>query len=166
MEYEYMLYTWGGFYSPEHQKKHGESDGYHYFSLKEKRDKYLLHLQSLEKALNANHLIYITGEGYHVREKVILHRVLRFRVDTIHTETEMPPGTTYAAAKFIMSNKWYPGHNDYPFGEDANYDEVEIIQEWITGAFDYDEDEPKCESCHIVDMFDELENIFQKKGKK
>ena len=36
-----------------------------------------------------------------------------------------------------MENNWYPGFNDYPLGENFDYNEnkVTVIQEWITGSF-------------------------------
>jgi hypothetical protein len=43
---------------------------------------------------------------------------------------------TFDVAKYTLKWKWTCGFNDYPLGEDFDYDNnhPKIIQEWITGA--------------------------------
>lgn len=51
MKYEYLLHTWGGFYNKEHQDKHGEVKGYHYFDTEQERSDYLAKLRKIETEL-------------------------------------------------------------------------------------------------------------------
>jgi hypothetical protein len=136
MKYEYLLHTWGGFYNKEHQ--HSEESGYHYFDTEKERDDYLKKLKALEEKLNARHLVATLSEGYNTRTKTILHRVVKWDGKEYYSNYEMSPNYPYDVAKYHLENKWYLGFNDYPIGEDFDYDnnEVETIQEWITGAFD------------------------------
>lgn len=136
MKYEYLLHTWGGFYNKEYD--HGETEGFHYFDTKELRDDYLKRLRRIEKELNAKYLMTRESEGYHVRAITTLHRVTKWEGKSYYSKHEMSPSCSFWVAKYHLENKWYPGWNDYPLGEDFDYgkNEVEIIQEWITGAFD------------------------------
>ena len=49
----------------------------------------------------------------------------------------MLPRSSIPKVEYIIEEKWYPGFNDYPLGEDFDYnsDGFEVIQEWITGGF-------------------------------
>lgn len=136
MKYEYLLHTWGGFYNKEHQ--HSEKSGYHYFDTEKERADYLKKLKALEEKLNARLLATTLSEGYNTRTITILHRVVKWEGKEYYSNYEMSPNYPYDVAKYHLENKWYPGFNDYPLGEDFDYDnnEVETIQEWITGAFD------------------------------
>ena len=136
MKYEYLLHTWGGFYNKYYQEKHGEVPGYHYFDSKEERDEYLENLKKIEIELSAFHLATILCEGYNTREVTTLHRVIKYEGKEYYSKYELSPNYPYDAAKYHLENKWYPGFNDYPLGEDFDYENVETVQEWITGAFD------------------------------
>ena len=136
MKYEYLLHTWGGFYNKYYQEKHGEVSGYHYFDSKEERDEYLEKLKKIEIELSAFHLVTILSEGYNAREVTTLHRVIKYEGKEYYSKYELSPNYPYDAAKYHLENKWYPGFNDYPLGEDFDYENVETVQEWITGAFD------------------------------
>jgi len=138
MKYEYCLETWGGFYNPEHQLKHAEKEGRHYFESEEERKAYLTKLRGIEKELNAKQLVTNRFEGYNVRVETVLHRVIKYDGREIHTECKLSPNTTYSQALYHLKYKWYPGFNDCPLGEDFDYENAQfsIIQEWITGAFD------------------------------
>ena len=136
MKYEYLLHTWGGFYNKYYQEKHGEVSGYHYFDSKEERDEYLEKLKKIEIELSAFHLVTILCEGYNTREVTTLHRVIKYEGKEYYSKYELSPNYPYDAAKYHLENKWYPGFNDYPLGEDFDYENVETVQEWITGAFD------------------------------
>ena len=134
-KYEYLLFTWGGFYNKEHQDKHKEIGGCHYFDNFIERNNYLQKLKDIEFELNAKHLAFTVNEGFHVREHTILHRVILYNNINYYTQNDMGANYHYDAAKYHLQNKWYPGFNDYPLGEDFDYSKVKIIQEWITGSF-------------------------------
>jgi hypothetical protein len=138
MKYEYLLHTWGGFYNKEHQDKHGEVEGYHYFDTKQDRSDYLAKLRKIETELNAIRLVAQESEGYNTRTVTTLHRVIKWKGEEYYTKYELSPNYPYDVAKYHLENKWYPGCNDYPLGKDFNYEnnDVETIQEWITGSFD------------------------------
>lgn len=143
MKYEYLLMTWGGFYNQENKDRHGLEPGYHYFDSEEERENYLRKLQRIEKRLNAKYLASMKSEGFNVREPVILNRVSSYKGREVHTTYESMPGTSYSIAAYLLENKWYPGHHDYPFGEDFDYESpsFKVVQEWITGQFDAKESE-------------------------
>ena len=141
-KYEFMLNTWGGFYNKEYQSVHREKCGLHYFDTKKDRDDYLDKLKSIEENYNAKNLVFTFAEGFHVRVNVVAHRVCRHDGKFYHTKHEFWPGYSYSAALYHMECKWYPGFNDYPLGEDFDYDEnqIEVVQEWISGAFSPESD--------------------------
>jgi len=85
MKYEYLLHTWGGFYNKEHQDKHGEVEGYHYFDTKQERSDYLAKLRKIEKELNAMHLATTISEGYNTRTVTTLHRVVKWEGKEYYT---------------------------------------------------------------------------------
>ncbi len=63
------------------------------------------------------------------------------KIDKDKTTCTFPPCYPYSTVEYHIENKWYPGFNDYPLGEDFDYEKnkVEIIKEWVVGAFDLDE---------------------------
>ena len=143
MKYEYMLHTWGGFYNKEFKRVHKYEPGYFYFDSKKERDEYLSKLKKVEESLNARSLAVDVEEGYHLRDgEIVAHRVCKYNGEARHTTRSFPPGYPYAIAVYHIENKWYPGFNDYPFGEDFDYErnKVTIIQEWITGSFNLDDE--------------------------
>ena len=141
IKYEYMLHTWGGFYNDEFKSIHGHIGGSHYFDTKQKRENYLDMLQGVSDRLNAKCLVSTLEEGYHTRTPVVAHRVSSFKGETYHTIYDFPPCYPYDVALYHLENKWYVGFNDYPLGEDFDYDsnDVKVEAEWITGAFDIKE---------------------------
>ncbi len=84
MKYEYMLLTWGGFYSKRHQVKHGYTPGYRWFDTAEERTKYVTELKEVEKRLNALHLAISTEEGVHTRMRTVAKMVF------VHQGKEYP----------------------------------------------------------------------------
>ncbi len=138
MKYEYLLDTWGGFYNKEHQEKHGEKSGYHYFDTEAERSEYLEKLKAIEGKLNAIVLVTTLSEGYNTRTVTTLHRVIKWKGKEYYSCYELSPNYPYDAATYHLENKWYTGFNDYPLGEDFDYEnnEIEVVQEWITGSFD------------------------------
>ncbi|MFC4219001.1 hypothetical protein [Flagellimonas marina] len=138
LKYEYLLKTWGGFYNSEYKDIHGEVEGYHYFETAEKRAEYLAKLRWIEKDFHAVRLVVEQSEGYNTRTIVTLNRVIKWKGKEYYSNRELSPNYPYGAAKHFLEYKWRPGFNDYPLGEDFDYEqkEVEIVQEWITGAFD------------------------------
>lgn len=141
MKYEYLLYTWGVFYNKEHQEKHNQIEGCHYFDTKEERDEYLLRLRKIEIELNARCLMSTKSEGYCVRDLVTMHRVVKWKGKEYYSKLVAHPNYLYSSAKSYMKNAWFPGFNDYPLGEEFDYqkNKVEIVQEWVTGSFDIKE---------------------------
>lgn len=137
MVYEYLLVTWGGLYNLP--KVHNHKEGRHYFPTKESRAKYMHTLRKLNRALgNLGLVMDDDEEGYHVRTITTLHRMSEYKGVRKHTTYELNSIFSHSTAKFNLENKWYPGHNDYPFGECVDYytdKEFKIIQEWITGSF-------------------------------
>ena len=137
-KYLYLLHTWGGFYNKEHKDKHKETEGYYYFDTKEERSQYLEKLKDIEKELNAMRLMAKLTEGYNCGTITTLHRIIKFEGIEYYTKYELSPNYPYLAAKYHLENKWFLGFNDYPLGRDFDYEnnKIEILQEWITGAFD------------------------------
>ena len=137
MKYEYHLRTWGGFYNEEYKAVHKKEEGDFWFNTKEEREKYLANLTEISASLNANFLMSVEHEGYHVRTEVVLNRISKHNEKEIHTTRSMGYGYNYDNAKYFLEYKWYPGFNDYPFGEDFDYSDpnFQVVQEWITGAF-------------------------------
>lgn len=134
-QYKYHLLTWGGFYNEQYKSIHNEEEGNFFFSTEEGRKSYIEYLRGIEKELNARHLVISMSEGYSF-ERTILHRVIRFEGKEFYTQYDMGINFPFGAAKYHMEYKWRPGFNDDPLGEDFDYSKVEIVQEWITGAFD------------------------------
>lgn len=141
LKYQYHVYTWGGFYNEEYQKVHRQERGDHWFDTMEERQIFIEKLQSIEKLLKANHLCFVESEGYTCNIHTELHRVTEWDGKRYYTKNDLGINFRFEGAKYIMEHKWYPGCNDYPLGEDFDYDknEVKIIQEWITGACHEDE---------------------------
>ena len=77
------------------------------------------------------------SEGYCCRTRTVLHRVIEWDGKRYYTQLDMGVNYPMDVAQYHLEWKWYPGFNDYPLGEDFDYDNnpVQIIQEWITGAF-------------------------------
>ena len=63
LKYQYLLYTWGGFYNEQYQVKHKEKAGRHLFETHEERQNYIDKLREIEKILNARHLGITGSEG-------------------------------------------------------------------------------------------------------
>lgn len=137
LKYEYHLYTWGGFYNEEYFKIHQKPSGDFWFNTPEERQQFIDELRAIEEKLNARHLVMTMSEGYCCRERTVLHRVIEFEGKRYYSNYDMGVNYPFNAAQYHLEYKWTPGFNDYPLGEDFDYDEnpVKIIKEWITGAF-------------------------------
>lgn len=138
MKYQYHVQTWGGFYNEEHQKIHGHKPGDFVFDTKKERNNYVHELRQIEEKLGARHLATTMTEGFNCNVRTTLHRISKFEDKVVHDTYDMGVNYPYGAASYHMEWKWYPGFNHYPFGEDFDYrkNKVEILQEWVTGAFD------------------------------
>jgi hypothetical protein len=142
-KYEYYLKVWGGFWNEANLKVHGIPETEHlYFSTKEAREEYLEMLEETRKSLgtwDATIARYV-AEGYHVRTIPVCHRISEYKGKRVHTIRDWSfPESNKSVLEYHMEYKWYPGFNDYPFGEDERiYDgkQVTIIAEWIEGAFE------------------------------
>lgn len=135
--YKYHLSTWGGFYNEEYKKVHNKEKGDYLFDTYEEREAYIQELKTIEKDLNTKYLAISRTEGFNCHIRTVLHRVCELNGTLYHTTCDMGINYPYDAAQFHMQWKWYPGFNDYPFGEsyDYNSEEYTIVQEWIEGAF-------------------------------
>jgi hypothetical protein len=135
-EYEYHLFTWGGFYNEEHLKIHKKPRGDFWFKTKKERQQFINELKSIERELNVKHLMMTLSEGYCCRIRTVLHRVIEWEGKRYYSKYDMGVNYPMDAAEYHLTWKWYPGFNDYPLGEDFDYykNEVKVIREWITGA--------------------------------
>lgn len=133
-KYQYHVQLWGGFYNPEH--KHGKTPGDYFFDTVEERTAYIKELDDLAVKLNAHHLARNLTEGYCCGIRTVLHRVVEWEGKEYYTNYDLGVNYSFEAAHYFMDWKWTPGCNDYPLGEEHDYDNFppRIIQEWITGA--------------------------------
>lgn len=134
LKYEYLLKTWGGFYQlPKNPFKPGD----YYFDSEEERRKYIEKLELKNTELEYSGMVLYKEEGYNVRHFPTLHRISSHKGELKHTTWEHFQNITAHTAEYSIENKWYPGHNDYPFGEDFDYDspDFKIEEEWIEGKF-------------------------------
>lgn len=140
LKYQYHLLTWGGFYNDHH--KHSYKPGDYLFDTKEEREQYIEELEKTSKELNAHVLMISRTEGFNCDIRAVCHRVIRYKGQLYKSEYDMGINYPFRGAQYTMNYKWTLGFNDYPLGEDFDYDngEVEIISEYITGAFDIEED--------------------------
>jgi hypothetical protein len=131
-KYEYAVETWGGFYNPEHKEKHGLEPGTYYFDSKEKRDEFMKERRIIEHNLKANYLMFSVAEGKNLRMRYWLFRETTSGSQTVKTRRSMCVDTTKEQAEYHLEYKWYPGFNDYPFGEYFDYDNgIDNINEWV-----------------------------------
>lgn len=135
-KYEYHLYTYGGFYNNEYFKIHNKLSGNFWFDTLEERQEFIDELRTIEKELNAKHLVILLSEGYCCRISTVLHRVIEWQGNRYYSKYNMGINYPFSAAKYHLEYKWTCGFNDYPLGKDFDYvaNEVKIIQEWITGV--------------------------------
>jgi hypothetical protein len=133
--YFYFLKTWGGFYNANYKIIHHKKEGHFCFNSKEERESYIKELREIEERLNARHLVIVESEGYHCTTDTVLHRVIEINGKRYYSKNVLWPNYGFEEAKYIIEWKWIPGVNDYPAGEDADYSDTIIIEEWITGAF-------------------------------
>lgn len=141
LHYLYYLYTWGGFYNDQYKNIHKQNEGLRIFDSLEDRETYLDQLKQIEKDLNTRHLAYSVSEGYSAGEPIILHRVVEYKKKRYYSKYQVDViwDGEYSTADYHMECKWYPGFNDYTVeeitGEEVNYKNVKIIEEWISGNF-------------------------------
>ncbi len=136
LKYQFHLHTWGGFYNKEHQKIHNEKSGDHWFDTAEERQVFIDKLKLIEEKLDARHLAMTKSEGYCCNIRTKLHRVVESEGKRYYSEYDLGINFPFEAAKYHLEWKWTCGFNDYPLGEDFDYEGNSpiVIQEWITGA--------------------------------
>tara|TARA_R110000850_G_scaffold89835_1_gene191962 strand:- start:5 stop:427 length:423 start_codon:yes stop_codon:yes gene_type:complete len=136
--YQYHVRTWGGFYNKEYKDLHGLEDGDFFFDTAHERQVFIDHRRDIEQKLGANVLMIKETESYHCNIKTVCHRVVEIEGVSHYSSRSMGVNYSFDSAKYFMDNKWYTGFNDYPLGDDFDYDTVEIkyLKEWITGAED------------------------------
>jgi len=141
LKYEYHILIWGGFFNKEYKDIHKIESGDYYFDSEKKRYNFLLKLKKISIKLNAKMLMHSFTEGYNCRTDTILHRIIRYDGREYYSWYNMGKNYPYDAAMYHLEWKWNPGFNDYPLGDDFDYEKhmfkTEIIQEWITGAFSF-----------------------------
>jgi hypothetical protein len=137
-KYQYRLHTWGGFYNAEFKIIHGLEEGDYYFNTFEAREKFIDERRAISDELNATQLVLSTWEGFACNVNTVLHRVSEYLGERVYT-TDVIANVEYTLedAKHRLEHKWYPGFNDYPFGETFDYTDkrFKVLQEWVTGAF-------------------------------
>jgi len=133
-KYKYHVLTWGGFYNDEFKNIHKLEEGDFIFDTKEKRDKFINERKDIESKLNVRCLCFYETEGFCCDIRTVLHRVIEYGGKQYYTQYDIGINYPFEAAKYHLQNKWCPGFNDYPLGEDFDYTKVKIIKEWITGA--------------------------------
>lgn len=141
IKYQYHLLTWGGFYNEDYVSIHGHKPGNHLFDTAEERETYVQTLKSISEKLDAKHLALDTSEGYCCEISTVLHRVIEYNGDRYYSNRNMGVNYPLDTARYFLEWKWNPGKNDYPLGEDFDYEKVTTIKEWITGAFQEVDDE-------------------------
>jgi hypothetical protein len=135
--YQYGLTTWGGFYQPEY--RHYFVSGDFFFNTKLERDAYIEVV--LEAARRLGKIAaFDTFEGCNV-QKTVLNRLSEWEGERVHTHRSMFYRQSLGSCLYHLAHKWYPGFNDYPFGEDFDYEKnkITIIDEWIEGSFSTNE---------------------------
>ena len=144
--YLYKVLTWGGFYNEEHVKHHKQVEGVRYFGSAEERNTYIKDLRQIAKNNKASVLAFAFTQGFepYIRQDIILHRVTESEGVRYYTKYEVSNCHSWSwnDANYHMANKWYPGHNDYPMGDDFDYgrDDWIVVSEWIEGSFNRDEE--------------------------
>ena len=145
-KYLYGIYTWGGFYNPWNVEIHGyrPSQEPKFFDTEVERQDYIDALEGgvydcREKGHTDPVLCKKLWEGYDAEKLPTIHRIVEYKGKRYYSEDKWSWPTDYSTLVYYKENKWYPGFNDRTVeentNEDVNYDEVVIIQEWITGSF-------------------------------
>ena len=139
-KYEYYLKLWGGLFN---RNDHDIKEGHHYFDTKNERDYYLLKAKQVKDNLDRPDacVAYRKDEGYAVRILPKCHRVFKYKGSYFYSVYEYSfSNTSISELHYFMEYKWVPGFNDEIIEEKLNekidYSKVEIIKEWVTGAFE------------------------------
>lgn len=138
-KYQYHVLTWGGFYNEEYKRIHGLESGDFLFDTESERSAFIAEHRALEAKLDAKCLMVSLSEGFHCDVRTVLHRVSEYKGKRAYTTCDLGINYKLSVAAYHLQNKWYPGFNDYPFGDDDSiYDDgnrdFKILDEWITGA--------------------------------
>lgn len=138
-KYQYHILTWGGFYNEEYAS-HGQVPGDRVFDTEAERSEYLSKLRVIEKEIGAGYpctLVAHLTEGFCCDIRTVIHRVVEFEGKQYYSEFDLGINCSFSAARYYIEDKWFPGFNDYPLGEDFDYDNAvgfKVVKEWITGA--------------------------------
>lgn len=135
--YQYHALTWGGFYNKEYKSIHGLDSGDFIFKTESERDKFIKERKSIESKLGAHSLVFSLSEGFCCDIRTVLHRVVNIDGKDYYSSYDMGINYPFSVASYHLENKWYTGFNDYPLGEDFDYENAKIkkVKEWITGAW-------------------------------
>ena len=138
-KYQYHLHTWGGFYNQWAKDIHHHEEGDYFFETSQDREDYLDKLLAIEDELQCHVLAYVKTEGYCCNTRTKLHRVIEWEGKQYYSERDMGINYDLESAAHFLEWKWTPGFNDYPLGEDFDYEanQVKIVQQWISGSFTF-----------------------------
>lgn len=140
LKYQYHVKVWGGFFNEEYKEIHKQEPGDYVFDTIEERNLFIQNLKVIETNLDAKHLAISITEGFDCVTRTVLHRVCEMNGKFYKTEYDMGINYPYSSAQYHLDYKWYPGFNDYPFGDNFNYQRKDwkVVSEWITGSFKQD----------------------------
>lgn len=135
-KYQYHVLTWGGFYNEDYQAVHGLSEGDFFFDTEGEREKFINHRKKLSSEMNAREVVFYKTEGFCCNVRTVLHRVCEYKGVQVYDTYDMGVNYPFDVAEYHMSDKWYLGHNHYPFGDiDYEREKVKVLGQWITGAY-------------------------------
>jgi len=137
-KYKYHFLTWGGFYNEEYKNIHKFEPGDYLFDTLQEREEKIKTLEKVCKDLDARVLCISRSEGFNCDVRTVAHRISEFEGNQYYSSNDLGVNYPFEVATYIMEDKWYPGFNDYPLGENFNYDQesFKIVSEWITGAME------------------------------
>lgn len=135
LKFEYYCSLWGGFFNDNNKKIHGFKEGAYYFDTIKERNDFIIELESFIPQLDSlATLARDLAEGFNVRKRAAAYRIIKYKGKFHYSEYKWSFANASASViMYHMENKWYPGFNDYPLGENFDYSKVEIIEEGIKG---------------------------------
>lgn len=138
MKYQYLVYAWGQIFNEQFDDVNPYESKRYLFDTEEEASVFASEIKKIAKQNKAT-VIVKEQQGYFVHIQPTCHRIVEYKGNRYYSEYKWNWLETPDVLEYSMTYKWYPGFNDYTVeqetGEDVNYDEVEIISEWITGAF-------------------------------
>lgn len=106
-KYEFHTYINGGFFNKEYKKIHKIEEGNYWFSNKQEREDFLIHLKDLEITHKFNHLCYNLNEGYYTRFDTVVSMKLNYNNQKYKFEYNFGVGYPKNAAYYMFHNGNY-----------------------------------------------------------